>query len=676
MSDLDYFHGSISRVDAESLLKPTYGTGTFLVRCSSQVQGEYVLSLLNVVNKKTEYLHFQIKSQGECWFSVDDGPLFEGLDACITHYRIFPDGLPCVLFSSISRPKKRTREVESAGNLALHNAAKIGQTAVLRNSAADARRPNAIGRLPLHEACRYGQLAFVEGLLGLRTSHPFDLNAVDEDGWTALHFAAFAGVPAIVKLLILQGARFNLKTLDGETAQNIAARLGNTDACKLLGDAEQQRTTEAAMALVAPPYFHGRVNRKVAEFILQKNGSKDGQFLVRESQGSGDFVLSMTCQIQPFHFQIRPNAQKTAFNIDDGPQFAGIPQVLEYYRSKADGLPTLLTSYCPRGGYSKGGKAYDAGAAPGDFGAAHKISDLKFDIGIYAQPNESAAAIKPPKPAGTALIRQEDLTLGDKIGEGEFGAVFKGSWREPGGATYQVAVKTLHPHSELENPESQLCQDFLREADVMAELQHPNVVRLMGVVRYTQPMMIVQELVPLGSLQDYLEDHKKQIPVRTMTSWAHQIANGMSFLEEKKFVHRDLASRNILVQSQEVVKISDFGFSRAIGADDNYYKASQGGKWPMKWYAPECLYYFRFSHKSDVWSFGVTLWEIFTYAEMPYGEMSGREVLDQLTQGIRLPQPPDCPKEVYRVMRTCWEFEQENRPTFKTLTRQLASLVR
>ncbi|GFY63403.1 tyrosine-protein kinase HTK16 [Trichonephila inaurata madagascariensis] len=178
---------------------------------------------------------------------------------------------------------------------------------------------------------------------------------------------------------------------------------------------------------------------------------------------------------------------------------------------------------------------------------------------------------------------------------------------------------------------------------------------------------MVQELVPMGSLLDYILDFADEVILNNMLLWSAQIAWGMTYLESKRFVHRDLAARNILLSTNTQAKISDFGLSRALGADSEYYRASTGGRWPVKWYAPESINYGTFSHASDVWSYGVTLWEIFSYGEPPYGEMNGTQVIQLIEANQRLSIPEDCPEKIKIIIQKCWLYSPEHRPTFKQL---------
>ncbi|CAF1082033.1 unnamed protein product [Rotaria sp. Silwood1] len=249
-----------------------------------------------------------------------------------------------------------------------------------------------------------------------------------------------------------------------------------------------------------------------------------------------------------------------------------------------------------------------------------------------------------------------------KLGEGEFGEVYEGFYREdlnnPVGIP--VAIKILKDYSYSAK------KDFLREAEHMATLNHHCICTLYGIVDSSDDsMMMVIELLLLGSMLDYLWKNKHSIGENRLKLWASQIADGMAYMERKGIVHRDLAARNILMQSTDQVKISDFGLSRRIDAD--VYMQKSDSKIPVKWYAPEAISIGKFTSKSDVWSFGVTLWEMFSYAATPYGDMSGTDVYYFLQHGKRLERPSRCPLTTYQLMLRCWEWDEKKRPTFSEL---------
>ncbi|XP_040130883.2 tyrosine-protein kinase HCK isoform X3 [Ictidomys tridecemlineatus] len=220
----------------------------------------------------------------------------------------------------------------------------------------------------------------------------------------------------------------------------------------------------------------------------------------------------------------------------------------------------------------------------------------------------------------------------------------------------KVAVKTMKPGSMS-------VEAFLAEANLMKTLQHDKLVKLHAVVTQ-EPIFIVTEFMAKGSLLDFLKsgEGSKQ-PLPKLIDFSAQIAEGMAFIEQRNYIHRDLRAANILVSASLVCKIADFGLARII--EDNEYTAREGAKFPIKWTAPEAINFGSFTIKSDVWSFGILLMEIVTYGRIPYPGMSNPEVIRALEHGYRMPRPEHCPEELYNIMTRCWKNRPEERPTFE-----------
>uniref|UniRef100_A0A8C6U4T8 Tyrosine-protein kinase n=1 Tax=Neogobius melanostomus TaxID=47308 RepID=A0A8C6U4T8_9GOBI len=225
--------------------------------------------------------------------------------------------------------------------------------------------------------------------------------------------------------------------------------------------------------------------------------------------------------------------------------------------------------------------------------------------------------------------------------------------------TTKVAVKTLKPGTMT-------VEAFLDEANVMKTLHHDRLVRLYAVVTKTQPIYIITEFMANGSLLDFLKsDMGCKIQLPKLIDFSAQIAEGMAYIEQKNYIHRDLRAANVLVSESLLCKIADFGLARII--EDDEYSAREGAKFPIKWTAPEAINYGSFTIKSDMWSFGVLLHEILTYGRMPYPGMTKVEVMSSIQRGYRMPQPDNCPTELYNIMLSCWRDKAEDRPTFDYL---------
>uniref|UniRef100_A0A5K3EHV7 non-specific protein-tyrosine kinase n=1 Tax=Mesocestoides corti TaxID=53468 RepID=A0A5K3EHV7_MESCO len=304
-------------------------------------------------------------------------------------------------------------------------------------------------------------------------------------------------------------------------------------------------------------------------------------------------------------------------------------------------------------------------------------------------PNKQRATTEPPADArssphadtsgisGYRIIPASELDLASPLGQGEFGRVHQGLWRPSSmGRQLQVAVKIL----DLDRFPTKT-EDFLKEAAIMNNLDHPDIVRLYGVCVAPKCLRLVTELAPLRSLLECLRepDLRTSFPVSTLHNFAVQIARGMSYLEEERLVHRDLAARNILVFAKDKVKIGDFGLSRALQLGKSYYQTNFNAnlRLPIAWCALEAIHDLRFTSASDVWSYGVTLWEMFTYGFVPWAGLSGKQILEavDVPNSRRLAQPDACPDAVFdAVMRACWNHEPNSRPTFAQLTEMLPHL--
>uniref|UniRef100_A0A665WKZ7 receptor protein-tyrosine kinase n=1 Tax=Echeneis naucrates TaxID=173247 RepID=A0A665WKZ7_ECHNA len=273
------------------------------------------------------------------------------------------------------------------------------------------------------------------------------------------------------------------------------------------------------------------------------------------------------------------------------------------------------------------------------------------------------------------MVMRNLLSIGKVLGEGEFGSVVEGHLRQQDGTSEKVAVKTM---------KCEEIEEFLNEAACMKDFNHPNVIRLLGVClevssgHFPKPMVILP-FMKYGDLHSFLlrsrlGESPMFLPTQTLLKFMVDIALGMEYLSGRNFLHRDLAARNCMLRDDMTVCVADFGLSKKIYSGD-YYRQGRIAKMPVKWIAVESLADRVFTVKSDVWAFGITMWEIATRGMTPYPGIPNHEIYDYLVEGHRLKQPTDCLDELYEIMYSCWRADPLDRPLFPQLRERLEKLT-
>uniref|UniRef100_A0A8C9X0C9 receptor protein-tyrosine kinase n=1 Tax=Sander lucioperca TaxID=283035 RepID=A0A8C9X0C9_SANLU len=300
------------------------------------------------------------------------------------------------------------------------------------------------------------------------------------------------------------------------------------------------------------------------------------------------------------------------------------------------------------------------------FSSSEQLKPLKTYVDPHTYEDPNVAVLK-----FATEIHPSHITKQKVIGAGEFGEVYRGILKVPARKEVAVAIKTLKPgYTEKQR------QDFLSEASIMGQFSHQNIIRLEGVVTKFKHAMIVTEYMENGALDRYLKDHDGEFPSFQLVGMLRGIAAGMKYLSDMSYVHRDLAARNILVNNTLECKVSDFGLSRVLEDNPEGTYTTSGGKIPIRWTAPEAIAYRKFTSASDVWSFGIVMWEVMAFGERPYWDMSNHEVMKAINEAFRLPAPMDCPSTVYQLMLQCWLQDRSKRPRFGDIVNLLDKLLR
>ncbi|XP_060137921.1 ephrin type-B receptor 4 [Zootoca vivipara] len=302
---------------------------------------------------------------------------------------------------------------------------------------------------------------------------------------------------------------------------------------------------------------------------------------------------------------------------------------------------------------------------PGQYLIGHGTK-VYIDPFTYEDPNEAVREFA--KEIDVSYVKIEEV-----IGAGEFGEVCRGLLKVPGKKEIYVAIKTLKGgYTEKQR------REFLSEASIMGQFEHPNIIRLDGVITSSVPVMIVTEFMENGALDSFLRLNDGQFTPIQLVGMLRGIASGMRYLSDMSYVHRDLAARNILVNSNLVCKVSDFGLSRFLeeNSSDPTYTSSLGGKIPIRWTAPEAIAFRKFTSASDVWSYGIVMWEVMSFGERPYWDMSNQDVINAIEQDYRLPPPTDCPTSLHQLMLDCWQKDRNTRPRFAQIVNSLDKLIR
>ena len=342
-----------------------------------------------------------------------------------------------------------------------------------------------------------------------------------------------------------------------------------------------------------------------------------GSFLIRNSESTpGDYSLSVKFVNQVRHYRIEHSSSGYCIS---NLIFGSISKLIAHHSKSPSGLCINLKKPC-----------------------------------LTTIARSQTASTSSEEIIETWEVDRSSIQFVKKLGSGDFSEVWLGNWND----TTKIVVKELKPGVVSAN-------EFSQAVALMTQLIHPQVVQLYAVCAQEEPIYIITELMKHGSLLEYLRGDGHSLKLPQLIDMGKQVADGMAYLEKKNYVHRDLAARNILVTENLICKVKAITMARVLSND--IYNACTKAKFLSKWTAPEAAMYKCFTIKSDVWSFGIVLYELITYGHPPYPGISNMEALTAIKLGYRMPCPEGCPEQLYNIMRDCWRDNAATRPTFESL---------
>ncbi|CAF1337457.1 unnamed protein product [Adineta ricciae] len=721
-SPINCFFRACDREASEKLLQDAYAAnkqknGIYMLRQSKRDENKFILSLI----KDGQCYHYRSHHAGNGTFLDEKtDSIFYSLDSLLQYYQT--DGarhLRCPLSIPLRGQTLPAFAQRRGTTTTLHQAAIEGQrdaiVALLNDpNCPDIHSKNEEGNTPLHEACFCGRDDTVKELLQAGANWKF----VNKLGWTSLHQAALGNCPTTVELLITRGhadvdarnpfnsyaplhcaaACSNVETLttliahdsplrplteNGETPYDLAIKHHGTDCVEKLAGARSKPAASHRSS-----YYHGSLSNNQMRSLLNQFKKHDGYFFVRQSSTvPDDYAISIIWQNTLVHVKLHKKDSHSYYFEDRLHYHDSLEHAIDYFMKvyknvvkplSPEAAKTTPVSESSQRLFSSASKIIKNFSLQSQesTGSDHRtknpfngISTSKMHDKVKMVPAIERDLKNPSVNRRVVNIREDQLKFKKLLGEGNFGKVYGGMYREDHGREIPVAIKALKATMD-----TNAIEDIKKETFAMKELSHPCIVRLYGVshLKKSNSILMVQELLSLGSLLDYLKSHANNSTRSLFSMWVVQIAYGMAYMERKRFVHRDLAARNILMQSHSRIKISDFGLSRNVDSE-NYYFQQSDTPVPIAWYAPESLNQSKFTSKSDVWSFGVTMWEIYTFGQYPYGTMHTEEIYSYIASGGRLQRPAGCSTSIYDVIRRCWAMEAHDRPSFLELIKILAN---